>query len=504
MAKLNVTQLLVIISIAGLMSAASTSRSSAYTYYISASGSDSNNGIAKSSPWLHAPGMTNCLAECLTTTPKPGDQFIFRGGETWHTSNGTVVGIPWIWTWSGTSTDRIYVGVDKTWFVGSAWSRPILDMDNPLSTDRPETCAYDDTKITAVSLNNVHHVDFDGFEFTGKCWSGDPRAASIFRSGSHVTISNSYFHGWTMTARAGDDTHYMILGAGGGITSNVVVGNVFDGSDSSLGRTPRKSTGFAIYAECYDVHNNIFRRVSNGAVCSNLTYVHDNLFEYMYNPVETYFAHGNVVESLGGLEEVYFYNNIIRHTGEGVTIWLQASTLYNFNNIFYDIDNPTNCLMQNPPGFKAGSGVATSHIYNNTFESPCLLRFNAANSTTPSWSGPVYFANNHFVGFSNLADGTACYAAAGCYIHDKGGNIFQSKAKAYAEGYTSTNSYAPTSANSATIGSGLNLLAMCKSAPALCSATSLGVTDGPGNTAAYPKIPVLSRSTSGSWNVGAY
>jgi len=504
MAKLNLAQLLVMVGITGLMSAAGASRASAYTYYISASGSDSNNGITKSSPWLHAPGMANCLAECFATTPKPGDQFIFRGGETWHTSNGTVVGIPWIWTWSGTSTDPIYIGVDKTWFVGSASSRPILNMDNPLSTDRPENCAYDDTNITAVSLNDVHYVDFDGFEFTGKCWSGDPRGASIFRSGSYVTISNSYFHGWTMTAHAGDDTHYMILGAGSGITNNVIVGNVFDGSDSSLGTTPKKSTGFAIYAECYDVHHNVFRRVSNGAVCTNLTYVHDNLFEYMYNPVETYFAHGNVVESLGGLEGAYFYNNIIRHTDEGVTIWLQASTLYNFNNIFYDIGNPTNCLMQNPPGFKAGSGTAISHIYNNTFESPCNLRFNAANSTTPSWSGPVYFANNHFVGFSNLTDATGCYAAAGCYVHDKGSNIFQSRAKANAEGYTSTNNYAPTSANGATIGSGLNLLVMCESAPALCSATSLGVADGPGNTVAYPAIPILSRSASGSWNVGAY
>jgi hypothetical protein len=506
MAKLNFVQLLVMVGIVGLMWAASTSHSSASTYYISAGGSDSNDGVTKGSPWLHAPGMANCSAACFATTPKPGDQFIFRGGETWHTSNGTVVGLPWIWTWSGTSADRIYIGVDKTWFVGSAWSRPILDMDNPLSTDRPEKCTYDDTDIRAVSLDNVHYIDFDGFEFTGKCWSGDPRGASIFRSGSYITISNCYFHGWTMTARAGDDTHRMILGAGSGITNNVVVGNVFDGSDSSLGTTPNKSTGFAIYAECYDVHNNIFRRVSNGAVCTNLTYVHDNLFEYMYNPVETYFHHGNVVESLGGLAggSVYFYNNIIRHTNEGVTIWLQASTLYNFNNIFYDIGNPTNCLMQNPEGFRAGSGAATSHIYNNTFEGPCYIRFSAANSTTPSWSGPVYFANNHFIGFSILPGATDCRAATGCYIHDQGGNIFQSKANANAQGYTSVNNYAPTSAHGATIGSGLNLLTMCESVPALCSATSLGVTDGPGNSVAYPAIPILSRPASGSWNVGAY
>ena len=503
MAKPNVAQLLRLITMTGFMSAAATS-SFGSTYYISTRGSDSNNGLTKSTPWLHAPGMSNCLAACSAATPKPGDRFIFRGGETWHTSNGAVIGIPWIWTWSGATRDPIYIGVDKTWFTASAWSRPILNMDNPLSTDRPESCAYDDTKITAVSLKDVHYVYFDNFEFTGKCWGGAPYAASIFRSGSYITISNSYFHGWTMTAHAGDDTHRMILGAGGGLTNNVIVGNVFDGSDSSLGTTPGKSTGFAIYAECYDVHGNIFRRVSNGAVCSNLTYVHDNLFEYMYNPVERYFHHGNVVESLGGLSEGYFYNNIIRHTDEGVTIWLQASVLYNFNNVFYDIGNPTNCLMQSPPGFKAGVGAASSHIYNNTFESPCHLRFSAANNTTPSWSGPVYFANNHFIGFSDLATTTDCRASARCDVHDEGNNLFQSKPQANAGGYTPPNNYAPRSTNGATVGSGLNLSAMCGSASALCSTTSLGVTDGPGNTVTYPAIPILSRSASGSWNVGAY
>jgi hypothetical protein len=506
MAKLNFTQLLVIISITGLMSTASTSRSSAYTYYISASGSDSNNGITKSTPWLHAPGMANCSAVCSSTTSKPGDQFIFRGGETWHASNGTAIGIPWVWTWSGTSTEAIYIGVDKTWFTGSFWSRPVLNMDNPLSTDRPESCAYDDTYITAVSLKNVHHVIFDGFEFTGKCWSGDTSGASLFRSGTNLTISNSYFHGWTMTAHAGNDTHHMILGFGDGVTNNVIVGNVFDGSDSSLGTTSGRASGFAVYGECYDVHNNIFRRLSNGVVCPNITYVHDNLFEYMYNAVEEHFAHGNVVESFGELggESAYFYNNIIRHTNEGVTVWLSASVLYNFNNVFYDIGNPTNCLMQNPAGFSAGLGAATSHIYNNTFESPCNIRFGAVNDTTRSWSGPAYFANNHFIGVGSLASATDCNGTTRCSVRDKGGEVFQAKFRANEQGYIPKNNYAPASADGATIGAGVNLSSLCSSVPAVCSSTSWGVTDGPGNTVVYPAIPIISRPANGPWNAGAY
>ncbi|MBW5438028.1 hypothetical protein FXB41_25700 [Bradyrhizobium canariense] len=479
-------------------------RSFGSTYYVSAEGADSHDGITKSTAWLHAPGMPDCSATCATTIPKPGDRFLFRGRETWHAANGLVQGIPWVWTWSGTSRDHIYIGVDHTWFSGPSWSRPVLDMDNPLSTDRPESCAYDDSDITALTLKNVHHVDFDGFEFTGKCWGAVPRGASIFRSGSSITISNSYFHGWTMATHAGDDTHYMILGAGSGITDNVVVSNIFDGSDSSLGTTSKRSSGFGIYAECYDVHNNVFRRLSNGAVCSNPTYVHDNLFEFLYNPVERHFAHGNVVESLGGLAEgrTYFYNNVIRHTNEGVTIWLQGSVLYVFNNVFSDIDNPMNCLMQNPPGFSAGVGSATSHVYNNTFESPCHIHFNGANSTTPSWSGPVHFANNHLVGYSSLSAGVDCRAAARCDFHDEGGNILQTKSQADFEGYTTAGSYLAVAGS--TIGRGLNLSLVCQSAPALCGTTTLGVLDGSEKVVAHPANPVRSRPTVGPWNAGAY
>jgi hypothetical protein len=54
------------------------------TFYIAASGSDSNNGTSKSTPWLHAPGMPTCSNNCNSHSPSPGDQIIFRGGDTWH------------------------------------------------------------------------------------------------------------------------------------------------------------------------------------------------------------------------------------------------------------------------------------------------------------------------------------------------------------------------------------------------------------------------------------
>ena len=92
---------------------------SATTYYIAANGSDSNSGTSKSSPWLHAPGINGCAALCGSTNPKAGDQIIFRGGDTWGTSNFNVWGL----NWSGSSGSPIYIGVDQSWFSGSSWSR---------------------------------------------------------------------------------------------------------------------------------------------------------------------------------------------------------------------------------------------------------------------------------------------------------------------------------------------------------------------------------------------
>ena len=94
-------------------------------------------------------------------------------------------------------------------------------------------------------------------------------------------------------------------------TGNVYSGNVFDGSDSTFGNVCTSpgcvtsagnggaATGWAIGGECYDVHGNVFRHVSNGIECANITIVHDNLFEYLFEPVNNA-PHGNVIEQLYG------------------------------------------------------------------------------------------------------------------------------------------------------------------------------------------------------------
>lgn len=114
---------LVLLSLALLPTFSHPVKAAATTYYIDyASGSDSYNGTSKATPWKHAPGMQGFSA---SYTHQAGDVFIFKGGVTWGETNWkmTVNG-------GGTNGDPDYYGVDKTWYTGSSWARPIFDAES--------------------------------------------------------------------------------------------------------------------------------------------------------------------------------------------------------------------------------------------------------------------------------------------------------------------------------------------------------------------------------------
>ena len=209
----------------------------AATFYIAATGSDAQAGTSKMSPWQHAPGMPSCTGTCGAYAPVPGDQFIFRGGDTWHFGNAAAtpyVGGTWTWSWDGTAgscdtsddpnatrTGCVYVGVDQTWFSGSGWTRPVMTGDNPASTTPVSSCAYGNVGSSnqfLVVANNAF-AWFDDFEWTGMCqqtaatqsndflfdWNlyiGDQGGSRVIRQNIY---SNHYAHGWTHLPFSCDD-----------------------------------------------------------------------------------------------------------------------------------------------------------------------------------------------------------------------------------------------------------------------------------------------------------
>lgn len=495
-----------------------------HTYYIAATGSDSNTPTQaqnKSTPWLHAPGMKDCTAACASYAPVAGDHFILRGGDSWHYSAGFPIGLPWVWRWSGSSENPTYLGVDQTWHSGSSWKRPVLTMDNPLSPFLLSSCIYDDTANVFMTLSAAY-VTLDNFEWTGLCQNGGSYSGWLYTGGgTHLLITHHYFHGWSATTTSKDVKHIIFGTTGEVITYNEIAYNVFDGSDSMHGtntardqcfkaaRTPCQS-GFAIYGDAYNVHHNVFRYLSNGIVGTNLYTVHDNLFEYMWISYDGA-SHPNVVESYGALEgrPLYFYNNTIRHTYMDVTLWLQFDrAAYEFNNVFSDAASitPQNCFLQSP---LSSSSSAVAYIYNNTFDGNCLVQFAPIHGIMPAWKGIANFENNHFIGYkgSALSNVYLCGKGSTCIVSDNGSEIFQSKRAANRQGYVASNDYAPIFAKGATQGTGANLTSLCSefsSDRALCSGTSGGVIEGNGNVVVYPASTIKSRPLNQAWDAGAY
>ena len=481
------------------------SAASATTYYVAANGSDSNNGTSKSAPWLHAPGMNGCAGVCASTTPKAGDQFILRGGDTWH-AFGTPSGLTWSWTWSGSGASSIYVGVDKSWYSGSAWTRPLLSGDNPLTTSFVSSCAHDEYQFTFVSVN-ANYVDFDDLEFSGMCvatpMTSWPIATHFNRIGTHVRLLNSYIHGWSIKQATGTDSIYMINGSGSaGASYNEVAYDVIDGADSS--GAPSQPSGWPLYADGYSFHHNVVRYTSNGFNSpNNITFAHDNLFEHIVQSWDST-SHSGIIEGYGAIagQPQYIYNNLTRNTNAGITFSPTPGSLgFWFNNVFYGIGNSTNCFQV----IQTGTSTSTvDYFFNNTVDAPCSFRF----LSTQAFMGTANFQNNHYVGFANFSSTLLIQSSP--VINDNGNEIFQTESTANSQGYTPADNYAPTSANAATVSTGANLTNICDLIPdsdpsnACKSGSPAGVLyDAVNHVVVLPPTPP-TRSTTGAWDVGAF
>jgi len=528
---------------------AAASKAYAKTYYIAANGSDSNNGTSNTTPWLHAPGMPNCSSVCASTTPQAGDQFIFRGGDVWHTSNSALSpytgNVPscnagtcgWDWSWSGTAgncdfptttSSCIYIGVDTSWYSGGSFSRPKINLDNPTwanssfkdssHTGWVTQCSYNDAAFTGWNMRG-NYVIVDNFEFVGKCWSSlkaynaDTEFAADGSKGD--VLEHSYFHGWTETYSGGRaqvfDKAAMIGGTG---SLWILTYSVFDGADAGppCNASGNCSGDVSDPSGTMGIQNwdhNIFRRIANTTNgTADVRSVHDNLFEYMYDSFDAtthsdvFFTYGNYAPTG---TNVTFYNNMLRHVSTGQTLAIDppdAGQLHFFNNIVFDVGNSGNCMqLQNT----TGSDTAV-YITNNTYDAPCTIAMDYNNNLMYLRDNFVS-QNHHFVGWTSLSQIIATSGNPYLTVTDNGNEVFQAQSAANGQGYTSSNNYQPTSTSGATYQAGANLSSSCvtySSDSALCSGSTGGVTntEGSGN---IPTPYIASPPARGTaWDAGAY
>src|SRR5688572_7720049 len=119
------------------------------TYYIDfTGGSDSNNGTAKVTPWKRHPYMNGFTGSYSHSV---GDQFIFKGGETWPGAC-----FPFNPAAGGSAGNIDYYGVDLTWFTGGGWVKPILDVEY--------------TYRDGIYLANLGYITIDRMEICHVTW----------------------------------------------------------------------------------------------------------------------------------------------------------------------------------------------------------------------------------------------------------------------------------------------------------------------------------------------
>ena len=334
-------------------------------------------------------------------------------------------------------------------------------------------------------------------------------------------------------ATASDDNH-VALGNGNGNpadNTNRLLFNVIDGADSTFGNLctntvciqtiGANSTGYGTmwsFGTCWDVEYNVFRHVSNGQ-CGDAFLVHDNLFEYFFNPG---FGgrHGNVWEiapsGSGNLcTNLLAYNNLMRNTVEGVLWWPQCPNYYIFNNVWENSGHFTpdpNGMLLSPPG-SSGSSVVAAYVYNNTFDSTIAFGGGPSNASTPSWaSGSVAYGQNNQI-LQGCTTWATCFGTgSGNTITktDNGGEVYTGV------GYSLATDFYPPNGTASTVGHGNNLTStFCSTVNGLnaaagtacLSGTSKGVSEVSawgGQMASYPAITVNPRPSSGAWDAGAY
>ena len=530
----------------------------AATHYVCAAtgspcnASDSNAGTSKTATWQHAPGMPNCASSCASYSPVAGDSIIFRGGDTWHYGNSGLspyTGGEWHadnWAggtckYEGVTTGCIYWGVDLTWYSGSSWARPIMTGDNPTSTSLVSSCAYQ------VASNNNLMVIYNGawldnIEFTGFCSSRNPGSSGPstdilvgYGGTGDVIETNLYIHGWTATTTAGSSNNTIPCTLFGGSTQSTATQSVsalvIDGSDSNPG-----SCAWGTFPMFSHFKDSIIRYTTQG-IGQGCHDVHDNIFEYIYNPNLP--THGNILEcnaEASGSTPNVFYNNIMRHINSNffssgqVGWWFCPNTTEDFwfNNLAYDTGGYNDgdwWAIAGTTQYPSCTNTGTQRMFNNTFSGtlqPCHL-----SGSNPTGGIYLYVYNEHLM--NSPYDASGCNGGPG-----DASNITQTWTQSDSQGYTtgsagvtdsdtcandSTKPCSPTAGTNATVAAGRNEQAFCTTLASYSSEQAIGTdaanackystTDGcTYNTSTHsmscPAEVAVVRPASANFDVGAY
>ena len=462
----------------------------ATTYYIDwGSGSDANSGTSKSTPWKRAPGMQGSADVVLayetshtesTNTDAAGDSFIFKGGVTWPNSCYS-----WVWRWGGgtgwvAGTSAVYFGVDATWYVGTAWARPVFDAGGIDVTANTKSSPETDNTMLRIYKSSGGYYTVDNLEFKGMAHLDDNEDRMLVLNANVGEIKNCYFHGWTRGGTATQDNFRVIATSYDTESLDTMVHhNIIDGADSSPipGDMANATKGYIGH-----FYNNYIANVQNVLTNSFVSYVWGNTIKNLatVDDFDTT-AHHNMYQSYGGAgKKSYVYNNYSSDVSGGATYLLyptDSTLFYIFNNIAIGDLNQT--LQLSSGELTTASNTAGFNIWNNTLQLDVSNDFAPINGSSSGYPVSVFSVkNNHIIANnSTISDGvnTAVESA----------NLQQTNSAASSAGYvdSSTYPYAPQTDTGSGVDVGDDLSSICD-----------GLVD---YAPSYPSVSCMSDTTAG-------
>ena len=402
-------------------------------FYIDfSSGSDSNSGTSTNSSWKLAPGMTGFSG---SYSHQAGDRFIFKGGVTWD-----YTALPLKITIGGTASNGDYYGVDKTWYTGSSWTRPIFDGGYAVSN------IIDVGSNSYITIDNMvlaHVTSTSNFGY-GLIYGYSP---------SFLTIENSYLHGWR-TSASSDDAH------GGVIFTNYNSNSITTIIDNSEIENSENSGAWnGVMVRMVGTIRNSSLHDNSSGVLFTLDFDHNVLYNVSYPQGSfdpNYHVNGVYLDpQTMGQTVGYIRNSIFHDVGGGANMsYLNGrfSTIYNYNNIYYGNISAQKAIEIEPYDYGSNKTSGTYYVFNNTgflTSGPFIHVVNRGGTPQPAL---IAVENNNVIGPS------------GTQVDDNGpsaswirsNNLVQTPAIASAQGYTQANLWAPSSAFGGTVDTGVD------------------------------------------------
>ncbi len=467
-------------------------------FYIDYSGgSNSNNGTSKSTPWKTHPYMQTS-SSCTGSGSAPaythaaGDQFIFKGGDTWpaacfqmHITAGGTPGAP------------DYYGVDKSWYSGGSWARPIFDAAQTV----PSGGHF-------ILSSSVGYITIDNFEMknqniaAGSGYGTDEAIQAYGASG--VIVENVYIHDF-MTSAQLSSSWIMDYGAGGILGYVTLLNSTIDDTNGfGFNSSGVKITGGGMGGaceNCKEVSNSKFVKVM--AACFGVMLCHDSEFTGVnqalfdnstpsgYGPLGGMRPHTQAIEDENAIGGFTVYNNWVHDNYAGINIFVGYKGSQVYNNVLTHNTNNYPIGLATTAGDTPGT---RGYISNNTVD--CDGGGIPALGIGPyggdsSIAGQLIVENNLAV---NCPAGVFLSTATGTVVQDH--NHLMSPSEAATYGFMAANKYAPSGSDASIVGQGVNLTSSCTgNLAALCFDTS---------GASWFGASFVGRPDSSAWAIGAF